>query len=127
MVTHKTAYAVWNRSKQTRLAFEVERADTWWARMKGLLGRSSDDFGRGRGLWLEPCQAIHTIGMSFAIDVVYLDSTSHVIHTCQALQPCRLAAFKFRARSVLELPAGSLACSDTQTGDLLEFTPTSNS
>jgi uncharacterized protein len=114
-------YHLLNRSKQTVLASEAELADTSWTRMRGLLGRRPDEFTSGKGLWIVPSQGIHTVGMSFAIDVLYLDSQRRVIHMCQRLEPFRIAALKFRARSVIELPAGTLAQTRTDVGDVLEI------
>jgi uncharacterized membrane protein (UPF0127 family) len=89
--------------------------------MRGLLGRTSDDFSSGKGLWIIPSQGVHTIGMSFPIDILYLDSQRRVIHMCHALRPFRIAAVKLRARSVIELPAGTLAQTQTSVGDELEI------
>lgn len=114
-------YRVLNRSKQTVLASEAELADTSWTRMKGLLGQKPEDFSAGKGLWITPSQGVHTIGMKFPIDVVYLDSGHRVIHVSHSLVPFRFAAVKFRARSVVELPAGTLAQTHTSVGDVLEI------
>jgi uncharacterized membrane protein (UPF0127 family) len=114
-------YHLLNRSKQTVLASEVELADTSWTRMKGLLGQTSADFPSGKGLWITPSQGVHTIGMKFPIDVVYLDSGYRVIHVSHSLAPFRIAALKLRARSVIELPAGTLAQTRTSVGDVLEI------
>lgn len=89
--------------------------------MRGLLGRSSCSFGKGKGFWISPSEGIHTIGMSFPIDVAYLDAQQRVIYLYHRLAPYRIAAVKFGARSVLELPAGVLAESKTQVGDLLQL------
>ena len=114
-------YQLLNRSKQTVLASEVELADTSWTRMKGLLGQTSDEFTSGKGLWIIPSQGVHTIGMKFPIDVIYLDSSYRVIHLCHALHPFRIAAVKLKARSVIELPAGTLTQTQTSVGDVLEI------
>ena len=114
-------YQLLNRSKQTVLASEAELADTSWSRMRGLLGRRPDEFTSGKGLWIVPSQGVHTVGMSFPIDVLYLDSRRQVIYTRQRLEPFRIAALKFRARSVVELPAGTLAQTLTEVGDVLEI------
>jgi uncharacterized protein len=114
-------YQLLNRSKQTMLASEVALADTSWTRMKGLLGKRSEDFPTGKGLWITPSQGVHTIGMKFPIDVVYLDSKHRVIHVCHSLNPFRFAAVKLRCRSVVELPAGTLAQTQTSVGDVLEI------
>lgn len=89
--------------------------------MKGLLGRKAEDFPPGSGLWIVPSQGVHTIGMGFAIDVVYLDSDQRVIHLCHKLSPYRIAAIKLKARSVVELPSGTLARTQTSLGDKLEL------
>ncbi len=114
-------YEALNRSRQTVLASKCEVADSGWGRMKGLLGRSAVEFPAGMGLWLVPANSIHTIGMSFPIDVAYLDRTGRVIHMYHKLPPLRVAAIKFKTRSILELPAGTLARTRTEVGDILEF------
>jgi uncharacterized protein len=116
-------YLVFNRTKNTALGSEVEIVDTGWARMKGLLGRKAQDFLSGKGLWIVPSQGVHTIGMSFPIDVVYLDSEYRVVHVHHSLPPFRIAALKFKARTVIELPAGTLAQTLTSVGDVLEIRP----
>ncbi len=89
--------------------------------MKGLLGRAAEEFGPGQGLWLVPANSIHTIGMAFPIDAAYLDDRGRVIHLYRRLAPFRLAAVKLRARSILELPAGTLERTGTVLGDTIEF------
>jgi len=89
--------------------------------MKGLLGQTAEDFPAGKGLWITPSQGVHTIGMKMAIDVVYLDSAYRVVHLCHTLAPFRIAALKMKARSVIELPAGTLAETRTSVGDMLEI------
>ncbi len=76
-----------------------------------------DEFG---GLWIVPCEAIHTFGMLVAIDAVFLDRELRVKGLKQNLRPGRLS-FCLRAHSVLELPAGAIANSRTAAGDRLEM------
>ena len=114
-------YEALNRSRQTILAAECEAADSGWERMRGLLGRSKEDFPPGKGLLLVPANSIHTIGMSFPIDVAYLDKTGRVIRLYHSLPPFRVAAIKFKTHSILELPAGTLARTRTEVGDMFEF------
>jgi len=96
-------------------------ADSCWARMKGLIGRSADQFTEEQGLWIKPCEGIHTIGMSFPIDVAYLDGAGRIIHIYSGLPPFRLGVLKFKARSVLELTTGTLINSGTVLGDILDI------
>jgi len=114
--------AVTNSTKRTTLVSELEVAETGWQRMRGLLGRSSREFPKGKGLWLRSCEGIHTIGMAFPIDVAYLDGQNRVRHMYHGLRPFRIGKITWEVRSVLELPAGILKESRTEIGDVLQFT-----
>jgi uncharacterized membrane protein (UPF0127 family) len=91
--------------------------------MKGLIGRTLQEFSQGGALWIVPCDGVHTFGMRFPIDVAYLDAQGQIIKAYHRLAPFRLAALSFRAKSVLELPPGILAQTNTHVGDVLEFNP----
>ncbi len=119
-------HLVFNCTRQTIVVSELEVAGTALSRMKGLIGRSASDFRRGKGLWIYPSEGIHTIGMSFPIDVAYLDSECRVLLTYHKLRPFRIAKIKLKAWGVLELPAGMLAESETNVGDLLTFLVSGN-
>jgi uncharacterized membrane protein (UPF0127 family) len=106
-----------NQTRQRYLATELEVADTHWSRLRGLLGSSEADFMNGGGLWIRPCCGVHTLGMRFAIDVVYLDLSSTVIHIESNLQPWRFAPVRVQARSVLELPPHTASSTGTLLGD----------
>jgi len=71
------------------------------------------------GLWVVPCQGIHTIGLLFAIDVIYLDENRRVIHLIEHLGPFRFASIRRQSASVLELPTRTIYSSNTQVGDSL--------
>lgn len=101
------------------LADEVERAASAWARLRGLLGRR--ELRGGAALWLEPCASIHTFFMKFAIDAAFVDADARVVRALSALRPWRATRFHPRARSVVELPAGTLARTGTREGDALLF------
>jgi uncharacterized membrane protein (UPF0127 family) len=85
----------------------------------GLLDH--DRLDAGEGLWIYPTQAIHTIGMRFPIDVIFLDDSLFVKRMYEALPPWRLTRFVWGAQSALELPAGSLEKTGTVIGDQLQF------
>jgi hypothetical protein len=72
------------------------------------------------GLWIAPCEAIHTFGMHIAIDALFLDRNFRVRKIRTELPP-RKFAFCIRAYSVLELAAGAAANAATRAGDQLEF------
>ena len=112
---------VTNNTRQTLLVSDLEVAETGWQRTRGLIGRSARNFNKGKGLWLLSCEGVHTFGMTFPIDVAYLDSDDRVVHMYQNLRPFRVGKVKRRVKSVLELPAGVLAESRTEVGDHLQF------
>src|SRR5438309_6733685 len=112
----------YNRTRQAYLATDLVLADTHWTRFRGLLGRSSDDFRNGSGLWIVPCHGVHTLGMGFPIDVVYLDHQMRVIHVQPELQPWRFAPVRRRATSVLELPSHTAAQTKTAVGEKIGIT-----
>lgn len=112
---------VWNETVAARLAGAVEVADTPWRRLCGLLGRKG--LAAGEGLIIRPCQGVHSFGMGFAIDVVYVDGEGAVLQTVTPLSPNRCGPFVATARWVLELPAGSLAATGTTPGHRLAIRP----
>lgn len=118
-----TALAAFNCTRHVLVAADVEMVRTAWKRMKGLIGRVDVDFPQGKGLWLVPAEGIHTLGMRFPIDVVYLDRDGRVLKMYHRLRPLRIGAVLWRARSVLEFPAGVLLRTATEVGDVLEIKP----
>jgi len=111
---------VMNRSRNTVLATHMEMAESAAKRNKGLLGRKS--LAPGEGMWIRPCEAVHTFGMQFPIDLVYLDRKNQIRKLVSAVPPWRLSGC-LRAHSVLELPSGTIRETRTQPGDTLEFLP----
>jgi uncharacterized protein len=109
---------VWNRTRQCEVAKRVEVARTAATRRNGLLGRRA--LAADAGLWLLPCESVHTFFMQFAIDLIYLDRKQRVKKVRAAVPPWRLSAC-LTAHSVLELAAGVAQTTNTQPGDELEF------
>jgi uncharacterized membrane protein (UPF0127 family) len=114
-------FVVHNRTRGALVAANVSVADTPQSRRIGLLRHKNLE--PGEGLWIYPTQAIHTFGMRFPIDVVFLDRGLRVKRVYHGLRPFRLTSFVWGARSVLELPSGSLAGTGTVVGDELQFSP----
>ena len=112
-----------NLRTQSIVASCVEVADRGPARTRGLLGRQS--LGEGEGLWIVPCEAVHTFGMRFAIDLVYLDRRNVVKKVRSSVPPWRLSGC-LRAHSVIELTAGTLKSAQVRPGDTLHFSPVSS-
>ena len=82
----------------------LERAETFFTRLVGLLGRSS--IPAGSGLLISPCNQIHTFFMKFVIDVIFLDKHGKIIKIYMCLKPWKLTALVLKARSVIELSEG---------------------
>jgi uncharacterized membrane protein (UPF0127 family) len=109
---------VHNRSRDTILADRALIADTSKARKTGLL--KHDRLEHGEGLWITPCEGVHTVGMKFPIDVLFLDKKRKVLKIRAAMPRWRMAACLW-AHSVLELPSGMVETTKTTAGDQLEF------
>lgn len=107
-----------NVTRGTVLASQLEVAGTGETRRKGLLGRES--LLPGEGLWIAPCESVHTFFMRFAIDLVYLDRELQVKKIRGNVGPWRISAC-FSAHSVLELPAGTISTTRTERGDRVEL------
>lgn len=100
------------------LADRADIADTSAKRRTGLLKHKSLD--AGEGLWIAPCEGVHTFGMKFPIDVVFLSKTKKVLKVRPNMVRGRMS-ISLRAHSVLELPAGTLEATGTAAGDQLQF------
>lgn len=109
-----------NLTRSTELATQAEVAKTSAARQKGLLGRTG--LPEGGGLWIVPCESVHTFFMKFPIDLVYIDRKKTVKKVRRNVPPWRLSAC-LTAHSIIELPAGVIDRSQTAPGDRLELVP----
>jgi uncharacterized protein len=107
-----------NQSRGTVLADRADIANTSAKRKTGLLRHSKLD--AGEGLWITPCEGVHTIGMKFAIDVLFLSKKRKVLKIRASMPRWRMSMC-LRAHSVLELPSGMAAETETTAGDQLEF------
>lgn len=116
--TEDTRLWVKNLTRQTVLAERLEVADSSAKRNKGLLGRKG--LSPGEGLWIVPCESVHTFGMQFAIDLVYLDRQHRIRKVRSDVPPWRISAC-LSANSVIELPSGTILGTQSRPGDKLEF------
>ena len=117
----------WNETRGQSLAADVEVAGSVWARFKGLMGRRS--LAQGRGLWLPGDNGIHMFFMRFAIDAVFLGKPDaaaggarRVVAAKRQLRPwVGMVPFVGAANGVLELPAGTIATTGTEIGDVVSL------
>ena len=107
-----------NVTRGTELASRLEVAGSGNKRSKGLLGRGS--LLPGEGLWIVPCESVHTFFMRFPIDLIYIDRQHRIRKVRSSVGAWRLSAC-LSAHSVLELPAGTIRDTGTERGDRLEF------
>jgi uncharacterized protein len=110
---------VYNKTKESFLAFRVKVADTILGRLIGLIGRRQ--LNPDCGMWIYPANAIHTFGMLIKIDVVLIDKEFKVVGLRELLRPFRVIRPNFRAESIIELPAHTIFKSGTEIGDQLEI------
>ena len=108
-----------NVTRQVTLGSHVRVADTSIERGVGLL--KDTGLEDGDGLWIVPCNSIHSFWMKFVFDAIFLDRHLKVVHLVRKMKPWRISKIKFEANSVLELPPGTIARSGTEFGDQLEM------
>jgi uncharacterized membrane protein (UPF0127 family) len=114
---------VYNKTRETFVATEASIADSYVRRLVGLLGKTKRWARLGTGLWIVPSSGVHTIGMLFPIDLIFLNRDKEVIHVEEYVRPFRISKVSLKASSVLELPAHTIYRSGTQVGDRLEIAP----
>ncbi len=101
------------------MADRVTLASRRMERAVGLLGHSRLEVGEG--LWIRPCNGVHTWFMRFSIDVVALDASGVIVDAVSMLKPWRMRLPRPGAYSVLELPAGTLLNAQTKIGHTIQI------
>jgi uncharacterized protein len=113
-------FRVTNLTRGTSIGDAIVSAESSAERRTGLLKHAKLD--EGTGLWIVPCEAVHTFFMKFALDLIYLDRKRRVKAVARAVKPWRFSMC-LPAHSVLELPVGTIDRTGTQKGDELELQP----
>ena len=109
-----------NRTRGNMLAERAEVARGLFASMIGLLGRSA--LPAGEAMVFPRCRSIHTIGMRFPIDVVFVDRSWKVVAFDTHVGPGRIIGPFWNALAAVEIEAGSLKRSPVQITDQLRLT-----
>jgi uncharacterized membrane protein (UPF0127 family) len=105
--------------RRQQITLPVSVAWSAWSRLRGLLGRPAP--AAGTGLLLPGCSSVHTIGMRYAIDVVFLDADARILSVRPRVQPGRWFVAHRGAAFALEMAAGEAAESLLRAGDVLHF------
>ena len=115
-------YRLRNLTRGTGVGDAIDIADTSAKRRTGLLKHTG--LNAGEGLWIVPCESVHTFFMKFALDLVYLDRRHVVRKAVTNVVPWRISVC-LSAHSIVELPVGAIAASGTVKGDQLAMEPVS--
>ena len=113
---------VFNETRETVVCDKCLIADTFFKRIKGFIGRTSLD--AGEGILLVPCRSVHMFFMRMPLDVIFISSDNYIVYLFEGLKPWHISPTVWRAKSVLEVPKGTINQTGTQTGDLLKITQT---
>ena len=88
------------------LGEKIHLADSFWLRLKGLLGKKALE--RGSGLLLRPCRQVHTWFMAFPLDIIFLDKEGQIVELIRGLGPGQVSPLVVRSQQVLEMPVGTI-------------------
>ncbi len=108
-----------NETRNSVLAEEALWAQSFWTRLRGLLGRPEPQ--EGQGLLLDPCKSVHMWGMKYSLDILFSDASDRVVGLREELSPWKTTKIYRSATRVLELPVGSIQKTGTCVGDQLRF------
>ena len=114
---NRRTYCVYNETRECFISLGVTPADTTFARLRGLIGRLK--LRVDEGLWMVPSCGIHTMGVLFPLDLIYVDDNHRVVHVIEHFPRFRISPLRTQATSVLELPTHTIYSSQTQSGDQL--------
>ena len=115
--TSQRTYCVFNRTRESFLSMRITPADTHWKRLKGLLGKLR--LKADEGMWVTPSRGVHTFGVLFSVDLIYLDADCRVVKTIESFPSFRIGPLQLNCASVLQLATRTIYSSDTQVGDQL--------
>lgn len=99
---------------------EAGAAFSWWARLRGLLFRNPLAADGSEALMLRPCGSVHTFGMRYSLDVVFLSTDERVLKVCENVRPWRVRVVP-GAHSTLELKSGAASLLGIEVGDMLRW------
>ena len=108
-----------DKDKGVIVAEEVKLADTFFKRLKGLLG--TKDLPSGKGLLIIPCKQVHTFFMRYHLDLIFLDEDNTIVHIIEDIPPFRISPYIKESQKVLELKAGTIKQYKLMEGEKLDI------
>ncbi len=117
----KGSIRVRNVTRDVDLVTRGWMADTFWTRLRGLIGRRG--LKPGEGLVIRPCKGVHMWFMRFPIDVLYVGADDRVLDIDEDLRPWAIGRLRRASRYVVELPAGTVHKTGTRVGDKIQVIP----
>ena len=108
-----------NMTRSVMLGDGVETARTPRERTRGLIGTSM--LPKGGGLWIVPCRSIHSFGMRYEFDVLFIGLGGRIVGMRPRFRRNRFSRIFWNAKGVLELPAGTIDRTSTAVGDEVVF------
>lgn len=114
---NRLTYCVYNETRECFLSLNTAVADNTVSRLRGLIGKFR--LRVDEGVWMVPSHGIHTIGVFFSLDLIYLDDKNRVIELVEHFPSFRISPWRSQSASVLELPTHTIYSSQTQPGDQL--------
>ncbi len=111
--------SIFNHTRGVYLARNCIIVDSFFGRLFGLLGKKG--LAIDEGLIILPCNSVHTVGMRFSIDVLFLNKDGFVTKVLTSVRPYRFSSIVCDARCAVELPIGVIKKTNTKVGDLIFF------
>lgn len=107
------------QNKKIILVDKVYNANNIIKRTVGLLGKKS--LAPENGLLISPCNSIHSIGMQFEFDAVFLDKKGKIVYIIEKMKPFKISKIVLKAVKVLELASGTVEKFGLKVDDIIEF------
>lgn len=105
------------RTADTQAVLAARLTHHWWERLRGLLGTREPPV---QGLYLVPCRSVHTMGMRYPIDLVFLAKDGRVLRVVEAVPPWRVVGAR-GAHAVAEFAAGTVRSAQVAAGERLTW------
>jgi uncharacterized membrane protein (UPF0127 family) len=108
----------WRLVRGDGVEIVAETSASLWFRMGGLLFKPCPE--AGKALWLQPCNAIHMLGMKYPLDVIFLDKNLKIVKLIEDICPNHFSPLVFKAHSVLEMRVGQISKLELKVGDIFQ-------